>query len=151
MKHFGLAAAALAAILVAGIAIAAPAGFQQDYDKAVASFRASKSPDDYRRAESQFAALIERKEAGDLLGNCLFWQAECWYGLKEYAKALNAFEKALLLPRSNKEEACRYKVAVCYARLEMNESAKWELTRFLRDYPKSELAGAAKRELDKLP
>jgi len=127
------------------------AGFQQDYDKAVESFRACKAPADYRKTAEMFGSLITRKDAGALLGNCLYWQAECWYGLKEFEKALNAFEKALLLPNSNKEEACRYKVAVCYAKLGWHDTARWELTRFLRDYPSGSLTSSAKRELDKLP
>jgi len=145
--------------LVIGLAILATvclsnlatAGFQQDYDKAVTSFRSCKAPADYRKAAEEFGSLIARKDAGALLGNCLYWQAECWYGLKEYEKALNAFEKALLVPNSNKEEACRYKVAACYSRLGLNDSARWELTRFLRDFPNGSLTGSAKKELDKLP
>jgi len=65
-------------------------------------------------------------------------------------KALNCFEKVLILPQSNKEEAARYKVAVCYARLGWNEAARWELDRFIRDYPSSSLVTKAKNELSKL-
>jgi TolA-binding protein len=129
----------------------AMAGFQQDYDKALKTFQNSKSPGDYQAAAKQFSALVERQDGGALHANCLYWLAECWYGLKDYVQALNGFEKALLFPKSNKEEASRYKVAVCYVRLGWKDSAKWELSRFLRDYPKSSLAGSVKRELDKLP
>jgi len=127
------------------------AGFNEDYNQALNTFRSAKTPADYKNAADLFGALIARKDAGDLFGNCLYWQAEAWFGLKEYAKALNAFEKALLYPQPNKEEACRYKVAVCCIRLGWIEEARWELTRFLRDYPRSEWVVAAKRELDKLP
>jgi len=129
----------------------ASAGFTQDYESALNTFRGAKAPADYQKAAKLFTTLADRKDAGDMAGNCLYWQAECWYGLKEYTKALSAFEKVLLLPKSNKEEACRYKVAVCYVRLGMNDSARWELTRFLRDFPSSTLTTSAKRELDRMP
>lgn len=126
-------------------------GFQQDYDRALKAFQSSKSTSDYQAAAKAFSALVERKDGGTLHPNCIYWLAECWYGLKSYAQALNGFERALLYPKSNKEEACRYKVAICYVRLGWKEAAKWELSRFLRDYPKSNLAGSVKKELDKLP
>ncbi len=127
------------------------AGFNEDYEKAVKTFQSAKSSTDYQTAIRLFTALADRKEGGALHANCIYWLAESWYGLKDYVKALNGFEKVLLIPKSNKEEASRYKVGVCYVRLGWNDSARWELSRFLRDYPSSTLAGVTKRELEKLP
>ncbi len=127
------------------------ASFQTDYDKALATFRSAKAHADYEAAASMFAALTSRKDAGSLQANSLFWLAECYYGLKDYVRALNCFERVLLLPRSNKEEDSRYKVAVCYIKLGWNDAARWELTRFLRDYPASPKADLVRKELNKLP
>ena len=127
------------------------AGFQADYDRALKVFQSAKSNADYQAAIKAFSTLAERKDAGDLYANCLYWIAESWYGLKDYVQALNEFEKVLVTPKSNKEEAARYKVAICYVRLDWEDSARWELSRFLRDFPASNLAGSVKKELDKLP
>jgi TolA-binding protein len=127
------------------------AGFQADYDKALATFRGAKVKADYEQAAAQFAALTQRKDAGSLQGNTIFWLAESYYGLKDYLRALNCFEKVLLTPKSNKEEDARYKVAVCYVRLGWNDAAKWELTRFLRDFPSSSKVETVRKELTKLP
>lgn len=127
------------------------AGFPEDYDKALKTFQSAKVKGDYENAARLFTTLSLRKDAGTLYANTLYWLAESWYGLKEYVQALNGFEKVLLIPRSNKEEAARFKVGVCYARLGWNESARWELSRFLRDYPSSSLVGVVRKELGKLP
>ncbi len=126
------------------------ADFRQDYDHAYQTYKAATTPAEIRTAARTFQMLADRKDAGNLKVNSLYWLAECWYDLKEYLKALNCFERALLYPMSNKEEAARFKVAVCYARLEWNEAARWELSRFLRDYPSSQLAGRVRQELQKI-
>lgn len=140
-------------LVIACASIATPlfAGFQDDYDKALATFRAAKAHKDYQDAASQFAALCDRKDSGALKANALFWLAECFYGLREYARALNTFERVLLIPRSNKEEDSRYKVAICCVKLGWQDTARWELTRFLRDYPSSAKIDLVRKELSKLP
>jgi len=127
------------------------AGFQSDYDAALATFRAAKVQADYQKAASMFSELATKKEAGSLQANTLFWLAECYYGMKDYTRALNCFERVLLIPRSNKEEDSRYKVSICYVKLGLSESARWELTRFLRDFPSSSKADLVRKELNKLP
>ncbi len=127
------------------------ASFQSDYDAALATFRAAKVQSDYQQAASMFVVLANKKEAGKLQANTIFWLAECYYGMKDYNRALNSFERVLLFPKSNKEEDSRYKVAVCYVKLGWLDSARWELTRFLRDFPSSTKADMVRKELNKLP
>jgi len=126
------------------------AGFREDYNQAYQTYQAAKSRAEIEASAEAFLKLAERNDAGALKSNSLYWAAECWYDLKDFLRALNGFEKVLILPKSNKEEAARYKVAVCYTRLGWDKSARWELNRFIRDYPSSSLVGRAKKELEGL-
>jgi TolA-binding protein len=137
--------------LTFGAVQAVHAGFGADYNKVLKNFQSAKRPEDYKAAALQFGLLAERKDAGMLQSNCFYWLGECWYELRDYVQALNCFEKVLIFPKSNKEEAARYKVALCYVRLDWSDSARWELARFLRDFPASALVAVVKKELEKLP
>lgn len=61
------------------------------------------------------------------------------------------FERVLSTPQSNKEEDARYKAAICCARLNWIQTARWELSRFMRDFPASRHINSIRAELDKLP
>ncbi len=126
------------------------AGFREDYNQAYQTYQAAKSKAKIKASAEAFLKLAGRNDAGALKSNSLYWAAECWYDLKDYLRALNSFEKVLILPKSNKEEAARYKVAVCYTRLGWVKAARWELNRFIRDYPSSSLVDKAKKELEGL-
>ncbi len=143
----------LAGLILANLLLSTTllASFQTDYDAALATFRSAKAQPDYQKAAEMFVALSANKNAGPLHANTLFWLAECYYGMKGYVRALNSFERVLLIPRSNKEEDSRYKVAACYIKLGWNDAARWELTRFLRDYPSSSKADLVRKELNKIP
>jgi TolA-binding protein len=126
------------------------ADFSADYNLTYQEYQAAKTGAQIETVADKFLKLADRDDSGALKANSIYWAAECYYDLKNYLKALNCFEKVLLLPQSNKEEAARYKVAVCYARLGWTEAARWELNRFVRDFPSSSLAGKAKNELNSL-
>ena len=140
-------------ILILGllfISHSAIADFRTDYNQVYQEYQASKTRAEIETVAVKFLELADRDDAGSLKANTLYWAAECFYDVKNYLKALNCFEKVLVLPQSNKEEAARYKVAACYARLAWNKAAKWEFDRFIRDYPASPLVAKARTELSKL-
>lgn len=129
---------------------AAVAGIGAEYNAAFQTYKSATTKAEIEQAAERFLVLADRKDADALKANALYWAAECWYDLKEWMKALNSFEKVLLIPGSSKEEAARFKVALCYARLGEVETAKWELNRFLRDFPSSSLVGRIRKELSDL-
>lgn len=125
--------------------------FQADYDAAYKTYQAASDRDLKLKAAQLFEALTVRPDGGTLTPNAWYWLGECWYDLKDYPQALTCFERTLLYPQSNKEEAARFKVGMCYVRLGWSEAARWELSRFMRDYPRSDLLNIVRRELEKLP
>lgn len=124
--------------------------FKADYDRAFSAYQSATTRADFEQAAKQFKTLAARKDAGGLRVNALYWQGECWYDIKQYVKALGCFDKILLQPNSAKEEDARYKVAVCYVRLGWKDAAKWELSRFMRDFPQSNLLAKARKELQRV-
>ena len=126
------------------------AGFRDDYNSTYKAYQSAKTAAEYTRVAERFLKLSAREDAGLLRGNTFYWAAECWYAQKQYLHALNGFERVLLIPQSNKEEAARFKVAMCYGRLGWEKCAKWEMNRFLRDYPSSSLVKLIRKELKKL-
>ncbi len=140
----------IAALLLLVFSNPLMANFRADYDKAYKAFQNAKTTKQKTAVAKTFETLSLRKDAGTLKANSVYWEAECWFQLKDYQHALNKFERVLLHPQSNKEEAARFKVAVRYVKLGLIETAKWELSRFLRDYPASKLTTLVRKELNAL-
>lgn len=126
------------------------AGFRDDYTQAYKSYENAKSQAQLRASSERFLKLTERGDAGALKANCFYWAGDCLYKLKEYRRALGIFERVMLMPGSNKEEAARFKAAMCYVKMENVKAARWELKRFLRDYPSSSLVKYVNNQLKKL-
>ena len=147
MRHIFLA---LVLSVLAAFPRLAHADYKSDYDAALQAYQKAADRSQIEAAAAQFGRLAERADAGSMQPNVLYWQGECYYDLKEYLRALACFERALLYPMSNKEEAARFKAALTYSVLGWKETAKWELSRFMRDFPSSTLVPRARSELQKL-
>lgn len=140
----------LSLIITSAVVSPLEAGFREAYDTVYKTYQEASKREQIIDVAKSFAKLSERKDAGILIANVYYWQGECYYDLKEYEHALSCFEKALLYPQSNKEEAARFKVAICNLTLGNKATAKWEFSRFLRDYPSSNLAPRVRKELQRL-
>jgi len=111
--------------------------FKQDYARAYEAFKSAESRN--KRAEIEqvaktFNALAERNDAGILRANAYFWEAACYYYLKQYLWALQGFERVLIYnPIENKKEDARFKIIQCYVRLKWDKAARWEIERFKKD------------------
>ena len=124
------------------------ADYLQDYNNAYHAYEAANTEAKLKAAAQRFETLAERSDAGDLQDNTLYWLGQCLMDLRSYLKALNTFERVLLIPNSNKEEDARFKVVICYARLGWNETAQWEFNRFAWDYPTSCRLEDARQEVN---
>jgi len=105
----------------------------------------------YRKAMLIFKELLEEDTENKLADNCQYWIGECYYGLKQYEKALIEFEKVLTYGQSNKDDDSQIKIGLCYIQLGDMEKAKEELNRLMVNYPTSEYIHRAKRLIAKMP
>ncbi len=152
-KHSDSIFVGMAALIIASLISTTPAfsEFRADYDEALALFNGSTNNETkLQAATKKFEELSQRNDAGSYRANTFYWLGECLIKQQKYLMALNAFERALMIPNSNKEEHSRYKVAMCYVSLGWEDSAIWELSRFLRDFPSSGLVSPARRHLNEL-
>ena len=120
--------------------------YEEAYRKALEKFNQR----DYRKAVSMFQALVERSMNNPLSDNCQYWIGECYYGMRDYQKAVIEFEKVFSFSNTNKDDDAQLKLGMSYIRLEQKENARRELTRLLSNYPNSEFTALARKLLEEL-
>jgi len=122
-------------LFVLPVSSALAAGVQEEYNVLMKNYNSAKSAADWRACAVKFEQFSKRTDLGIYKANAFYWLGECYYDLHEYNQALSAFEKALTVSDSYKERDARVKVIYCYLKLGWNDNAKWEVARFLKDYP----------------
>jgi len=113
------------------------------YEKALGEYQSGN----YRRALKQFAQLLATNSHHYLSDNCQYWIGECYYGLKQYEQAIEAFRKVFTYRKSNKRDDAQMKLWLCYLRLGDKDKAQEELQKLFTDYPNSEYVAKAKELL----
>ncbi len=121
-------------------------GFEAEYQRALDVHLQGN----YTRACGMFQALIKSNPSHRLSDNCQYWIGECYFGLKDYRKAVIEFCKVFTFPRTNKAEDAQLKIGLCYIRLGDKARARRELTRLISHYPGSRYVAVSRRELSKL-
>ncbi len=117
--------------------LSSAAAFKSDYDSALKAYESAGAKTEFKRIAGLFHDLSKRDDAGRLRANTHYWEGECWFRAEDYERAIQAFERVQLHPDSYKEEPARFMVAKCLIFLNKEKQAKWEVERFLKDYPKS--------------
>ncbi|MFH2056908.1 MAG: tol-pal system protein YbgF [bacterium] len=102
-------------------------------------------------------AIMQFEEYLTLFGNTAladdaqYWLAECYYGKKEFARAIPEFEKVeQQFPQSNQLVPALYKLARSYQETGNATKARALFNRIINDYPDSFEAGPAKERLEEL-
>lgn len=104
----------------------------------------------YDRALAQFTQLLETAPEDELADNAQFWIGECYYGLGKYRQALTAFTKVFVYAKTEKADDAQLKIGRCHLVLEEPDKARATFQKLLDEYPESEYAPAARRELQDL-
>jgi tol-pal system protein YbgF len=128
----------------------APTGSGSDVSQVYAQAQADYNARQYERAMRLFSRVIEVGPTTDLADNAQYWIGECYWGLGQYREALDAFAAVLRFPGTDKADDAQLKIGRCYAALGQRAKAEEALRTLLSDYPDSEYADAARRELAKL-
>ena len=102
---------------------------------------------DLNGAQQGFSQFLVHYGTSDLAPNAQYWLGECYYGKKEYKRAIDAFERVELdYPTSDKVPAAILKRGFAYLALNDRKRASTLLRQVVDTYPKSQEANA----LDKL-
>ena len=124
-----------------------PAGeFEAQYQAALEHYNNMR----YQKALEMFQALLAKDMNHSLSDNAQYWIGECYYGLKDYQSAINAFAKVFTFPDNNKLDASQLKLGLCYIMVGDTVSARRELTRLLSEFPESRYTGIGRKKLQEL-
>ncbi|MBI2092635.1 MAG: tol-pal system protein YbgF [Deltaproteobacteria bacterium] len=106
---------------------------------------------DFLTAVAAFRSFLKSYSKSELADNAQYWIGECYYALKDYAKAIKEFqiisEKYI---KSDKVAGAVLKQGFSFAELGMIEEAKTFLNKVIKDYPGSDESVRAKEKIDRL-
>lgn len=104
-----------------------------------------------RRFDDALAALsvfLERHPAHPYADNALYWRGEVHYARRSYREAIRDFASVVeRYPQGNKVADALLKIGMSYARLGDSTRARAYLDRVVREFPGSQAAAAARREV----
>lgn len=117
---------------------------REDYDRAMQKFKRG----DLTGALQGFSHFLAQYPTSELASNAQYWMGECYYGKKEYARAIDAYDRVkLTYPTSEKVPAALLKKGFAYLAVKDRGQAASALRQVVDAYPKSPEAAKA---LDKL-
>ena len=126
---------------------AAAATEKQDYDAALAVFRAG----DFKAAQTGFSSFIKRYPRSTLAPSALFWLGNAQYATRDYRGAIANFRLLLQqAPDHPRAPDAVLSIANCQIELKDNVAARRTLDDLVKAYPQSEAATAAKERLARL-
>lgn len=132
------------------IAKAPPAAVVTDpapsYQRALEMFRSRN----YGEAAAAFQSLLDGGVESKLQDNCLYWIGECYFGLREYAKAIGYFQQILMFEKSEKKDESQLMIARSCAAMGNPAQAEIEYRRLIDTYPASPYLQRAKEQMAKL-
>jgi len=122
-------------------------GEQKEYEQSLQAFKDG----DYDGARKRFADFLRRHPDSKFAANAQYWLGECYYGVKDYAQAIEAFDRVgRSYPDSPKAPAALLKKGFAYSALNDRGRASSTLKHVVEAYPRSPEATKAKEKLAQL-
>ena len=110
-----------------------PGGFEVEsaYKETLANYYARKFEDAIRG----FTEIITIAPASSLADNAQYWIGESYYSMKNYERALEAFNRVFSYKNTNKGADARVKIGMTYQMMGNTEEARKQLNRVITEYP----------------
>jgi TolA-binding protein len=116
------------------------------YDKAYALYK----EDQYEKARSYWAEFTDTFKNHPYAASAVFWQGQCYYKLKDYARAVILFEDVIeKYASSSKYKSALLKAGYAWNYLGKPDLAKMRMNEVIKKFPKSVEATQAGRFLEK--
>ena len=117
------------------------------YDEAYALYKDGK----FEKARSYWAEFTDTFKGHPFSASAVFWQGQCYYKLKDYARAAILFEDVIeKYKKSSKYKSALLKAGYSWNYLGKPELAKMRMDEVIKKFPKSVEATQAKRFLKKM-
>ena len=128
------------------IALGETDAIRKDYEIAWRSFERK----DYQVAVSRFREFAKKHAKSRLTANAQFWLGESHFGLKEFDKAIVAYDEVRRFPQSDKAAAALLRQGFAFAELGEKLNARLVLQELVEKFPQSAEAPKAKQRLKAL-
>lgn len=119
---------------------------RRDYESAWRSFEKK----DYQIAVSRFREFVKKNPKSRLAAAALFWLGESHFALKEFDKAIVAYDEVRRYPQTDKVAAALLRQGFAFAELGEKLNARLVLQELVEKYPQSAEAPRAKHRLKAL-
>ncbi|MCJ2163776.1 MULTISPECIES: tetratricopeptide repeat protein [unclassified Pseudodesulfovibrio] len=117
------------------------------YDKAYDLYKEGQ----FEKARSYWAEFTDTFKGHTFIPSAVFWQGQCYYKLKDYARAVILYEDVIeKYTKSSKYKAALLKAGYSWEYLGKPELAKMRLGEVVKKFPESVEATQAKRSLEKM-
>lgn len=120
---------------------AVPSVFNTAYETARGKFESRR----YQEAITDFEKLLSDYPDHNMADNCQYWIGECWFGLREYQKAVVEFKKVFAYSEIDKHDDAQLMIGLSLVRSGQEELAQKEFASFLDSFANSEYASVARR------
>ncbi len=120
--------------------------FKQRYEAALQKFYARQ----YKETIRDFTQLMSSNPDNRLASNCQYWIGESYNALRQYRKAINAFNAVLRYNASYKFDDALLMSGLCHLKIGDKSTAREEFQQLVSRFPDSEYAPKAMRYLGRL-
>lgn len=116
------------------------------YRTSLAQYRSGN----YSEALAGFRAFLDAGPKADYVDNALYWIGECHYGLGQYAKAVNYFQRVLReQPDGNKVPDSMLKMSLAFEKLGRQDDSQALLEKLTDRYPTTNAGRLGAQKLSK--
>ena len=120
---------------------------RESYDRYITTFKQGNLD----AAMQGFSQFLTEYPTSDLAANAQYWLGECYYGKKDYARAIDAFDRVKVgYPSSEKVPSALLKKGFAYLALKDRNRASSVWRQVVDGYPNSPEAGKALEKLAQL-
>ncbi|MCX7985036.1 MAG: tetratricopeptide repeat protein [Bacteroidetes bacterium] len=104
----------------------------------------------YERSLDSFEYLLNAGIPEDLADNCVYWIGENYFAQRKYSNAIQAFEKVLTIPTSNKHADAYFMLGRTFEILGDVKKARWAYEQVSLRFPNHERASLARQKVRQL-
>ncbi|MBD3378014.1 tetratricopeptide repeat protein [candidate division KSB1 bacterium] len=119
----------------------AEGGFMGAYHNARAQYESFQ----YAQAIASFQDLLNRYPNHSMADNCQYWIGECYFGLRQYQKAILEFQKVFAFSQTDKHDDAQLMIGMSYFKMGQPMEAREQFETFLNTYQGSEYTSVARR------